>query len=49
LTDAEHNMTWHTMMKEMDVVERNGTWELLVLPNDHHPIGLLDLRAEERG
>jgi hypothetical protein len=25
LTDAEHNTTWHTVMKEMDVVERNGT------------------------
>lgn len=38
---AECDEAWHDVIQEeMDVVNHNGTWELLDLPHGHHPFGL---------
>jgi hypothetical protein len=39
--EAEKHATWHVAMKaEMEVVEKNGTWELVYLPPSHRAITL---------
>lgn len=40
-TKANGQAAWRTTMEEeMDVVEKNKTWELAVLPVNHHAITL---------
>jgi hypothetical protein len=40
-TEAERHVAWHAVMQsEMDVVEKNCTWELADLPRGHNVITL---------
>jgi hypothetical protein len=51
--EAEGDTAWRTVMQqEMDVVERNRTWELADLPAGHHAITLkwvYELKKDEAG
>jgi hypothetical protein len=51
--EAEGDAAWRaTMQQEMDVVERNRTWELADLPAGHHAITLkwvYKLKKDEAG
>jgi hypothetical protein len=39
--EAKRDTTWHAaMQEEMDIIERNNTWELANLPTSHHAISL---------
>ncbi|KAF0921617.1 hypothetical protein E2562_011369 [Oryza meyeriana var. granulata] len=53
LAEAEQDDAWRAaMQEEMDAVNRNGTWELVDLPQGHRPIGrkwVYKLKKNEAG